>query len=155
MATEIERKFLVATDGWREGVSRSEPMYQGYLASTPTCAVRVRLEGDRARINIKSAGLDIERREYEYDIPVDDAREILETLCGKRVVRKTRHYHPAGAHTFEIDVFEGANEGLVVAEVELSRRDEDFERPAWLGEEVSGDARYLNNNLATKPFRDW
>ncbi len=155
MATEIERKFLVEGDAWREDAMRSEPMIQGYLASSSDGTVRVRLEGATAHINIKSAGLDIERREYEYVIPVDDAREILDSLCGGRVVRKTRHYCPAGAHTFEIDVFEGANQGLVVAEVELSSRDEDFERPSWLGEEVSGDARYLNNNLATRPFRDW
>ncbi len=155
MGVEIERKFLVNGDDWRDGVERSESMVQGYLASTDDCTVRVRLEGSIAKLNIKSAGLDIQRSEFEYDIPAADAAEILESLCGQRVVRKTRHFHPAGDHVFEIDVFEGANAGLVVAEVELASRDESFERPPWLGEEVSADPRYLNSNLATRPFNTW
>ncbi|KAA3634370.1 MAG: CYTH domain-containing protein, partial [Proteobacteria bacterium] len=134
---------------------RRESMVQGYLAATGRCAVRVRLEGERARLNIKSAGLDIERMEYEYEIPVEDAAEIIDCLCGSEVVRKTRHYVTIGSHTYEVDEFEGENAGLVVAEVELKTRDEAFPKPAWLGEEVSGDPRYLNSNLASRPFSRW
>jgi adenylate cyclase len=155
MAVEIERKFLVSGEEWRHLATRSERMVQGYLASTGTCAVRVRLEGDRARLNIKSAGLDIRRLEYEYPVPVEDAEEILEHLCDGRLVSKTRYYVPIAAHVFEVDEFEGENSGLVVAEVELESRDEWFERPSWLGREVSGEARYLNNNLAVEPYSRW
>lgn len=155
MAVEIERKFLVRNDSWREQVKRSETMLQGYLASTGHSSVRVRLEGDAARLNIKSAGLDIERLEFEYEIPAVDAREIIDRLCEGRTVRKTRHFVELENHTFEIDEFLGENQGLVIAEVELGSRDEEFERPSWLGDEVSADPRYLNSNLATEPFCRW
>jgi adenylate cyclase len=155
MAMEIERKFLVLDERWRAQVERSERMEQGYLAGTDACSVRVRIVGDSARLNVKSAGLDIQRQEYEYEIPVTDAREILDTLCGTRVVRKTRHYVTVDTHLFEIDEFEGDNAPLVVVEVELGRRDEEFARPVWLGAEVSGDKRYLNSNLADLPYSRW
>lgn len=155
MAVEIERKFLVKDDSWRAQVTRSENMLQGYLASTGHSSVRVRLEGDAARLNIKSAGLDIERLEFEYEIPAADAREIIDRLCEGRTVSKTRHFVELESHTFEIDEFRGENQGLVVAEVELGSRDEAFERPSWLGDEVSADPRYLNSNLATEPFTRW
>lgn len=155
MAVEIERKFLVLDESWRAQVERSERMEQGYLAGNEACSVRVRIAGDAARLNVKSAGLDIKRQEYEYTIPVADAREMLDTLCGLRVVRKVRHYVTVDAHLFEIDEFDGDNAPLVVAEVELGHRDEEFVHPAWLGAEVSGDARYLNNNLADHPYSRW
>jgi adenylate cyclase len=155
MAVEIERKFLLRDDRWRASVRRSERMLQGYVANNDRCAVRVRMEGDKARLNIKSAGLDIQRMEYEYDIPCSDASEIIESLCGNEVVAKTRHYVDYGHHVYEIDEFEGGNTGLLVAEVELASRDEAFERPEWLGKEVSGDPRYLNSNLARHPFCHW
>lgn len=155
MGVEIERKFLVTDEGWRAAATRSEDMVQGYLADSDQCAVRVRLAGGEARLTIKGAGLSIQRLEYEYPLPPADAEEMLASLCARRVVRKTRYYCPLGAHLFEVDVFAGDNAGLVVAEVELSRADEVFTRPSWLGEEVSGDARYLNNNLAEHPYCDW
>ncbi|GJL82800.1 MAG: CYTH domain-containing protein [marine bacterium B5-7] len=155
MAVEIERKFLVASNKWRQQVTRSERMMQGYLAENERCSVRVRLEGERARLNIKSAGIDIERLEFEYPVPVSDAEEILNKLCGSRHVQKMRHYIDLENHVFEVDEFEGDNAGLIIAEIELKSRDESFNRPDWLGREVSGDPRYLNNNLAREPFNLW
>src|SRR5438128_12244875 len=141
MGIEIERKFLVARDAWRAQIARSVVMQQGYLSGERGAAsVRVRLEGDKARLNIKAARVGTTRAEYEYDLPVADAHEILSTLCAS-VVKKMRHYVPAGRHTFEIDEFHGDNAGLVVAEIELADADEAFERPAWLGREVTDDRR--------------
>ena len=155
MGREIERKFLVLNDGWRRDADAGTRMSQGYLGSNPGCSVRVRLEGDTAKLNIKSATLGIERTEYEYTIPVTDAREMLAHLCGGRTVDKLRYEVRCGAHIYEIDVFEGANAGLVVAEIELAHADEDFLRPEWLGAEVSHDVRYYNVRLLEHPYRDW
>ena len=156
MAVEIERKFLVSGDAWRRDVSRSEPMAQGYLAGPPEsrCSVRVRVAGNGAWLNIKSATLGVERDEYEYAIPRADAERMLATLCGERV-EKIRHHVTVGGHLFEVDEFIGDNAGLVVAEIELSHADEPFERPAWLGREVTPLARYYNVNLATHPYSRW
>ncbi len=156
MPVEIERKFLVTGDAWRRDVSRSEPMAQGYLAGPPSSrgSVRVRVAGDEAWLNIKSATLGVERDEYEYAIPYADASRILATLCGERV-EKIRHHVAAGPHVFEVDEFLGDNAGLVVAEIELSHADEPFERPAWLGREVTALARYYNLNLASHPYSRW
>ena len=156
MPVEIERKFLVAGDAWRREASRSEPMAQGYLAGPPSsrCSVRVRIAGDSAWLNIKSATLGVERDEYEYAIPRADAERMLATLCGERV-EKVRHHVPRGGHVFEVDEFLGENAGLVVAEIELSHADEPFERPAWLGAEVTPLARYYNVNLASRPYSRW
>ena len=155
MALEIERKFLLLNDTWRSSVVRSLRLAQGYLDRSERCSVRVRLEGAEARLNIKSRTLGVSRLEYEYPIPVDEAREMLSQLCGGRVIEKTRHFVPVGAHTFEIDVFEGENAGLVVAEVELDSPAECFERPAWLGAEVSHDIRYYNTSLIDLPYGRW
>lgn len=155
MAIEIERKFLLNSDAWRAAVTRSVPMSQGYLAADPQCSVRVRRQAEEAFLNIKSATLGIERLEFDYPIPLDDAETLLQQLCGGRTVVKTRHYVPSGRHTWEIDEFEGANSGLVVAEIELGSSDETFERPAWLGREVSDDKRYYNVCLLENPYSEW
>jgi adenylate cyclase len=156
MATEIERKFLVTGDAWRAQVSRSEPMLQGYLAGPPAarCSVRVRIAGDVAFLNIKSATPGVVRDEYEYAIPPGDARRMLETLAGN-VVAKVRHHVGIDGHLFEVDEFGADNAGLVVAEIELDAVDAAFPRPPWLGREVSHLVRYYNLNLATHPYARW
>lgn len=155
MGREIERKYLVVGDDWRASVVRHRRFEQGYLAVTTDCAVRVRIEGDRARLNIKNATLDIERQEYEYPVPVADAREMLDTLCGGRVLSKVRYWVDHRGDTWEVDVFEGANRGLVLAEIELRDREQSFSIPGWVASEVSGDERYLNSFLAVTPYTTW
>jgi len=156
MGVEIERKFLVVGDAWRNEVSHVQSMAQGYLAGPPQarCSVRVRIAGEAAFLNIKSVADGIARDEYEYAIPVADARRMLDTLAGSPVAKR-RHHVTLGAHLFEIDEFEGDNAGLVVAEIELDSVDEAFARPAWLGREVSHLPRYYNLNLATYPYARW
>jgi adenylate cyclase len=156
MATEIERKFLLRDDSWRDGDIVKKTRYrQGYLTSGAASSVRVRISDHDAYLNIKSATLGIKRQEYEYPIPEADAREILDTLCHRPLIEKTRYYLNYQGHTWEVDVFEGDNEGLVVAEVEMESEDESFERPPWLGAEVSDDPRYYNTCLVSHPFKDW
>lgn len=155
MATEIERKFLVLDDRWRETADGGTPFRQGYLVGSEHASVRVRIEGERANLNIKGATLGVRRQEYEYPIPLEEARELLDTLCAKPQIEKVRYLLHHGTHEWEIDVFAGDNAGLVVAEVELSDEDEPFERPAWLGEEVSHDPRYYNVCLVDHPYREW
>jgi adenylate cyclase len=154
IAIEIERKFLLASDDWRAQVSASEYLAQGYLGGTRS-SVRVRVGGARAWLNIKSMTLGSSRLEFEYEIPLADAEIMLRELAEGPVVSKTRHHAHVGAHLFEIDEFDGDNAGLVVAEVELGDADEVFERPPWLGREVTDDSRYYNVNLARSPFRSW
>jgi len=161
MAIEIERKFLLANDGWRAGIESSEPIAQGYLVSaqalrdgTARASVRARLAGAQAWLNIKAAKLGIERAEFEYPIPVDDARNLLATLCDG-VLEKTRHHVRVDGVLFEVDEFAGDNHGLVVAEVELPAVDAPFPRPSWLGREVSALPRYYNVNLIAHPYRQW
>jgi len=155
MGKEIERKYLVAGDGWRAAVTRRRRFEQGYLAITDDCAVRVRIDGEQAHLNIKNATLDIERQEYEYPVPAADAREMLASLCGRRTLSKVRHWVEHRGRTWEVDVFEGANAGLVLAEIEIEDRDEVVDPPDWVGREVSGDERYLNSYLAGKPYTTW
>lgn len=155
MATEIERKFLVLNDEWRELVTHQKVMQQGYFAGGGKASIRVRISGDSANINIKSATLDVTRKEYEIPVSAEDAREMLEELCEKPMIEKTRYYVPYGDHVWEVDVFSGDNAGLVVAEVELAETDENFEKPPWLGEEVSHDTRYYNVCLVKHPYKDW
>ncbi len=154
MGIEIERKFLVTGNEWREG-AQSLACRQGYLAVGPPASVRVRVMGDRAMLNIKEATLEIARAEFEYEIPLEDAHEMLNHHCAGRVVDKTRHLVDFAGHRWEIDEFSGANQGLIVAEIELDSVGEAFQRPPWLGAEVSGDPRYLNSNLAISPFTAW
>jgi adenylate cyclase len=155
MAQEIERKFLVASDAWRGQVRSSARYRQGYLAHEGRCSVRVRVAGDEAYLNIKSATLDIVRAEYEYVIPVTDAEEMLDRLCSGLLIEKTRHFVDYGGYVWEIDVFEGVNRGLVIAEIELEHPEAEFPRPPWAGAEVSDDPRYYNVYLARIPYTQW
>ena len=160
MATEIERKFLLATDDWRRVIASSRRLVQGYLTpppggpDAPVCSVRVRIAGDEAWLNVKSAIAGIERREYEYSIPPADAGSMLAEFCG-RVVEKVRHLVVHAGRTFEIDEFFGDNAGLIVAELELESIDATFARPAWLGREVSDRRRYYNLHLLQHPYARW
>lgn len=156
MGIEIERKFLVINDLWRNQIKTQSFYSQGYLTQGGAQAsVRVRLAGDKAWINIKSVTLEVSRTEFEYRIPVDEAKEMLEQLCIQPLITKTRYTVPCGQHVWEIDVFEGANQGLLVAEIELQAEDEQFIKPQWLGAEVSSDPRYYNTNLVSHPYQSW
>ncbi|TXL08096.1 CYTH domain protein [Methylococcaceae bacterium CS1] len=155
MAIEIERKFLLANDNWRTQVSKSTRYRQGYLNSDKHSSVRVRVSDDKDKINIKSATIGAQRQEYEYDIPAEDAHELLNTLCHKPLVEKTRHLVVVKQHTWEIDEFSGENQGLIVAEIELSAVNEIFEKLDWVGQEVTEDVRYYNNQLAKHPYTRW
>jgi len=155
MAIEIEHKFLLANDDWRGRVYQSSIYRQGYLNSDENSSVRVRISADKAWLNIKSATIGNQRAEYEYEIPVSDANEILENLCHKPFIEKTRHLVKIENHVWEIDEFKGDNQGLIVAEIELNHINELFEKPNWLGQEVTEDLRYYNNQLCKKPFSSW
>jgi adenylate cyclase len=154
MAVEIERKFLVRSDAWRNAVTRSDAMTQFYLASVPQLSIRLRIVGERATLNIKGRTVGRRRMEFEYPVPLADARALGELADGPRI-EKLRHYLPAGRRTWEIDEFLGDNAGLVVAEIELQFEDEPIDQPDWLGREVTGDARYYNVCLAERPWREW
>ncbi len=155
MATEIERKFLVIGDGWRAQADGGVRYRQGYLGSAPSCSIRVRVDGERAWLNIKSATVGVSRSEYEYPIPLADGERILAELCLRPIIEKVRYRLTHAGSRWEIDCFEGANAGLVVAEIELDDPDQPFERPPWLGEEVSHDPRYYNAALVEHPFSTW
>ena len=161
MAVEIERKFLVTDERWRADVERSSVMAQGYLndaasleSGAMNASVRVRIAGDRAWLNLKSRELGHTRQEFDYPIPVDDARALLALAVGG-VIEKRRHYVRHAGHLWEIDEFGGANAGLVVAEIELGRSDEAFAMPDWAGREVTDESRYYNHALAARPFSQW
>lgn len=151
MATEIERKFLVS--GTIPAGDETH-MLQAYLNFDPQRTVRVRIGDDSATLTIKGKTEGISRAEFEYPIPLDDARSLLDLAVGS-VIEKTRRRVLVGEHTWEVDTFAGANRGLVVAEIELSSESEQFDKPEWVGDEVSGDKRYLNSLLAQHPFTDW
>jgi adenylate cyclase len=155
MAIEIERKFLVRDDSWRAQADGGVFYSQGYLSTDPQRCVRVRIAGQRAWLNIKSAVSSLRRLEYEYEIPRGDANELLRSACAEPAVEKTRYHVAHHGHVWELDVFAGANAGLVVAELELADEQEPFARPAWLGQEVSDDPRYYNMNLAQMPYTQW
>lgn len=155
MATEIERKFLVTDDSWRNEVAKAAFYRQGYLANSDGASVRVRVADGRGYLNIKSMTLGMSRHEFEYTIPLDEAEQMLDELCLGPKIEKTRYFVEHGAHTWEVDVFEGDNAGLVVAEVELGAVDEAFERPPWAGREVSDDKRYYNVCLVQHPYKEW
>ena len=153
MAQEIERKFLVAGDSWKDGATGTLTR-QGYLSSGSACSVRVRVAGGKGFLTIKGSTRGITRTEFEYPIPEGDASAILGELCA-RTIEKTRWLVPWKGFTWEVDEFHGENAGLVVAEVELPDAEAKPELPPWVREEVSLDPRYFNSNLATKPFTTW
>ena len=155
MGVEIERKFLVVDDSWRAAAAAGECYRQGYLATDPGNSVRVRVSGNKAWLNIKSAAVGVTRQEYEYEIPPGDANAILADLCVKPLIEKTRFVVEHDGRTWEIDVFEGDNAGLVVAEIELESADEAFTLPPWTGEDVSGEVRYYNQRLVEHPYSHW
>ncbi|KAF1688085.1 CYTH domain protein [Pseudoxanthomonas broegbernensis] len=161
MAIEIERKFKVRGDGWKAAAERVQAMAQGYLngldaieQGTQNASVRVRIEGGSAFLNLKSRQLGRTRHEFDYPVPVEDARQLLELCVGGRV-EKRRHYVRHAGHLWEVDEFLGDNAGLVVAEIELDSPDEGFARPDWLGEEVTDQPRYYNLALAARPYSRW
>jgi adenylate cyclase len=154
VGTEIERKFLVTDDLWR-GHATSTSFRQGYLSTVKERTVRVRAAGQRGLLTVKGITTDATRAEYEYEIPLDDANAMLDELCERPIIEKTRHVIDVDGTTWEIDEFAGVNDGLVVAEVELDDRDERFTLPDWAGDEVTDDPRYFNANLTAHPYSEW
>lgn len=161
MGIEIERKFLTTSDGWRAVAHRVVPMAQGYLndigmvdSGAMQASVRVRIEGDAAFLNIKSRELGASRQEFEYPVPVEEARALLK-LCVGGLVEKNRHYVDHAGHLWEVDEFLGDNAGLVVAEIELDAADAPFARPDWAGAEATHAPRYYNLALASRPYSQW
>lgn len=154
MAQEIERKFLVKDDSWRSQ-SQGVLYRQGYLTADPHLAIRVRIAADEAWLTIKGATVGVSRAEYDYPIPLNDAQEMLDHLCEKPLIEKYRYRLNAGEITWEIDAFLGENQGLIIAEVELHDEGQLFEKPPWLGVEVSDDPRYYNANLINYPYSQW
>ena len=152
MAIEIERKFLVTGTDWRQGAGTV--FSQGYLNRDKARTVRVRIDGAKAFLTIKGASQGATRAEFEYEIPLADAEQLL-ALCEGPIIQKVRRVLVHAGSTWEVDEFEGPNAGLVVAEIELTSEDQVFERPPWLGQEVTDDVRYFNSNLATTPFSAW
>lgn len=156
MALEIERKFLVTDDSYKTMAFHSDRIAQGYLCREGGNSARVRVRGDKGYLTIKGPSMDggLSRFEWEKEIPESEAWELLK-LCHGGIIDKTRHLVKCGNHTFEVDEFHGDNDGLVVAEVELESADETFERPPFLGKEVTGDKRYYNSSLTRFPFKCW
>ena len=154
MGVEIEKKFLLAGNDWKE-LAEGASYRQGYLSSVKERTVRVRTIGDKGFLTIKGISVGATRLEYEYEIPFDEANELLDELCEKPLIEKNRYKVNIGEHTWEIDEFFGENEGLVVAEIELESEGQSFEKPKWVGEEVTGDPRYFNSNLISNPFKQW
>ena len=154
MGIEIERKFLIRHGAWTPSGSGTH-FKQGYLNSQKERVVRVRIEGTRAKLTIKGPTTGVSRSEFEYEIPVADADILLDHLCEQPLIDKHRHIETLGGRTWEIDVFHGLNEGLIVAEVELPSEDAALELPPWIDREVSGDPRYFNSNLLKHPYSTW
>ncbi|MBO6187382.1 MAG: CYTH domain-containing protein [Prevotella sp.] len=156
MALEIERKFLVLDDSFKHEAFSKSHIVQGYICSGHGRTVRIRIRDEHAYITIKGPSRQggLARYEFEQEIPMDDARQLL-TLCDPGTVEKTRWLVKAGRHTFEVDEFHGDNDGLVVAEVELGSEDESYEKPHFIGKEVTGDRRYYNNQLRQNPYSRW
>jgi len=155
MALEIERKFRVRNDAWRAEVAGSALLRQGYLANTERASVRVRTDGQDGWLSVKAMRPGMSREEYEVAIGAADALEMLERLCEGRLIEKWRHIVVHAGSRWEIDEFLAENAGLVIAELELDAEDAAFERPAWLGQEVTDDERYYNFRLSQRPFRLW
>jgi CYTH domain-containing protein len=154
MGTEIERKFLVRGEDWKVG-SGSQVIRQGFLSTDPDRTARVRLVGDRGYLTVKGRAAGLVRAEFEYPIPVEDAGAMLDRLCLRPLIEKTRYRVEHAGLVWEVDEFGGENQGLVLAEVELDDPEAEVELPPWAGEEVSGDPRYYNANLVRHPFSSW
>jgi CYTH domain-containing protein len=154
MAKEIERKFLVKDDSWRNS-GPGKPYRQGYLCTAKERTVRVRTAGDKGFITVKGVSSGAARSEYEYEIPLADANEILDHLTERPLIEKTRYRIPYNGVVWEVDEFGGENRGLVLAEVELKDEHQEFSRPPWIGREVTDDPRFYNVNLVSHPFSKW
>ncbi|KAF0803027.1 hypothetical protein A6D6_03838 [Alcanivorax xiamenensis] len=152
MGIEIERKFRVRDSAFLDGRD-GERLTQGYLSHDKRATVRVRIKGEQAWLTIKGETHGASRSEFEYPIPPDDARAMLDELCGEGVIDKTRYLVPHQGHTWEVDVFHGDNQGLIIAELELDHEDQPFPHPDWLGDEVTGDPRYYNSALSKTPYK--
>lgn len=154
MAKEIERKFLVKGDSWRSQ-GNGKRYRQGYLSTVKERTVRVRAAGDQGFITVKGVNVGPTRSEYEYEIPLADANEILDRLCERPLIEKTRYRIPFGGMTWEVDEFEEENRGLITAEVELTHENQAVSLPVWIDAEVTDDPRYFNSNLVAHPFSKW
>ena len=154
MGTEIEKKFLITDNAWRS-LASGVTYRQGYLNITKERTVRVRTIEDKGFLTIKGIATGASRAEYEYEIPAADAEAMLDDLCEKPLIEKSRYKIDFGGFVWEVDEFFGENQGLIVAEVELESEDQQFEKPEWIGEEVTGDPRYFNANLIHNPFSKW
>ena len=154
MGREIERKYLLKGTAWKEGATGTH-YRQGYLSTVKERTVRVRTIDDRAFLTIKGITQGVSRLEFEYEIPVADANQMLDELCPRPLIEKARYKISFGGLVWEVDEFFGDNEGLVVAEVELDAEDQEISLPDWIGEEVSSDPRYFNSNLSVTPYTQW
>jgi CYTH domain-containing protein len=154
MATEIERKFLVKNDTWRN-LGPGKMYCQGYISTVNRTTVRVRIVGEQGYLTIKGKTVGKSRSEFEYPIPIEDARIMLDTLCDRPLIEKIRYKIQQGDLVWEVDEFLGDNQGLILAEVELKDENQGIELPDWIREEVSHDARYYNVNLVNHPYREW
>ncbi len=154
MGTEIEKKFLLAGDGWQQ-LARGIAYRQGYLCSQKERTVRVRTIEDKGFLTVKGVSVGATRLEYEYEIPVEDANDLLDELCEKPIIEKKRYKIEYRGFVWEVDEFFGENRGLVVAEIELEREDQQFDKPDWIGNEVTDDQRYFNSNLFKTPYTSW
>ncbi len=154
MATETEKKFLIKNENWRK-LGTTQQYCQGYLSSKPECTIRIRITGDKSFLTIKGENTGDTRLEFEYEIPAGDASEMLQTLCHKPLIEKNRTKIPHKGFIWEVDEFFGENKGLILAEIELEHTGQTFQKPDWIGEEVTDDPRYYNSNLVTFPYSLW
>ncbi|PIP37138.1 MAG: adenylate cyclase [Desulfobacterales bacterium CG23_combo_of_CG06-09_8_20_14_all_52_9] len=154
MKREIERKFLVKDDGWKHSAG-GVVCRQGYLSRTQDCVVRVRIADDKAYLSVKGAVTAVTRTEFEYEIPFSDAEVLLSDFCENPLIQKIRHVVFYKGFIWEVDEFSGENQGLVIAELELESEDQVFEKPDWVGAEVTGDPKYYNANLVKNPYNQW
>ena len=154
MAKEIERKFLINLDKIGP-LKNGNTIRQGYISTTDNTVVRIRITGEKAYLTLKGQNKGNTRSEFEYEIPINDAQDIMTELCSGPLVEKTRYLIVHAGHTWEVDIFHGDNEGLVVAEIELESEETAFELPHWISKEVSGDSKYYNSSLLDNPFKHW
>lgn len=155
MHKEIERKFLLKNNSWKNSANSGTTYRQGYISLDEDRTVRVRTDGIKGFLTLKGRAIGITRTEFEYEIPVEDADQILDLLCIKPLIKKVRYLVEYKNFSWEIDVFEDENKGLIIAEIELTEEKEEFALPDWAGTEVTSDTRYLNSNLVKHPFSNW